>query len=707
MPVTEYSPLDEMDRADAARLAPLVADRTRNAADDVRQAGSLDDDENFLSIRELRQQYLDYLNTKTDEIAEQQDARRYYHGAQLDADQRRILQARHQPVQIWNRTGRKINQIVGVVERMRSDPKAQGRNPKSEAGAEVATQSIRYVCDANEFKNTINPIILMQAGIDGVAGVQLVLQDGDKGDPDVGLTFVIGDEYFYDPRSYSFNFRDVRFEGIAKWLDLDAAIEIFPDKEDLLSGMFDAGSDLSTNPDREIQWLMSSQKRLRMVEHWYRFKGRWCWAFYVGCVLLDQGVSPFYDEKGNTCSSFEMFSASIDHDGDRYGFVRNFKGPQDALNQGKSKTLALANSRRVITEKGAVDDVERSRIEVSRHDGYVEVNPGKQFKVDDTHPDIATFSAFTDDARNELDGFANVNLAATTGTGLTNLSGKAIELLRQPGMAELGPFVLAHRAFKLGLYRKIWNAVSRHWTAERWIRVNSNDKLAQFIQLNGVDLDEFGRPVIVNAVGQLDVDIVLDEGPDIVSMMQELSDSLKGYPPGTFPPQVLIEMDPRLPRSEKDRLLKLMAPKPEQMQAQQEAAKLNMQGMVAKNAKTAADTQRTLALAEQATATAAEKRAKVTTEAARAGHLARASHLDAAEFVRDSLLEAHKVMQPFLDGQQGQGGQQPQPQQQQAAPIGAGASSSPMAGARKARDGHLYVKDPQRPGKYLRVEQAA
>jgi hypothetical protein len=83
-------------------------------------------------------------------------------------------------------------------------------------------------------------------------------------------------------------------------------------------------------------------------------------------------------------------------------------------------------------------------------------------------------------------------------------------------------------------------------TAERWIRVNNNEKIAQFIQLNGVDLDPYGRPVIVNAVGALDVDIVLDQGPDLTLMMEETYDILKGYPPGTFPPQVLIEMNPSL-----------------------------------------------------------------------------------------------------------------------------------------------------------------
>jgi hypothetical protein len=662
MPLVEYSPLDQMDRADNARLAPLVRQQEPETTADLSKhqaVGNGSEDGEFLSVGELRRQYLEYLDSKVDEIEEQKDSRRYYHGAQLTGEQLRVLQARHQPIQIWNRISRKVNGIVGVVERMRCDPKAEGRNPKSESGAEVATQSIRYVLDGSQFKNSINYWCLLQTGIDGVGGVQLVLEKGDKGDPDASIHWVIGDEYFYDPRRYRFDYKDVRYEGIAKWLDLEAAVEMFPDRRDDLTGLFQGDSDLTTNADREIKWVISTTQRLRLIEHWYKHRGRWCWAFYVAGVLLDQGVSPFYDEKGNSCSSFEMFSPFIDQDGDCYGFCRQFKGPQDAVNQGKSKTLALANSRRVIAEKGAVDDVEIARREVARHDGYVEVNPQKQFKVDDTHPDIQTFSAFTDDAKAEIDGYANANIAAMTGAGLSNLSGKAIELLRQPGMAELGPFVLCHRMFKLNLYRKIWNTVQRHWTKERWLRVNDDQKLAQFIQLNGVDLDEWGRPVIVNAVGQLDVNIVLDEGKDIITMMQEISDKLAKYPPGTVPPQVLIEMDPDLPRSQKDKLLQMMQPKPEQVQAQQAAQRIQLEGAAARNAKTAAETQRVLAQAEQASATASEKRAKVTTEAARAGHLAHAAHLDAAGFVRDSILEAHKVMAPFLNPPTPQG----QPQQ--------------------------------------------
>ncbi len=646
MPQTFSALTQTMDRADRARLMPLVRqdnEKDNNPDEDKRDGtiGEDDDASQFLSVLTLHRQLQDYLSAKVEEIEEQKDSRRYYHGAQLTAEQRKVLQSRHQPVQIWNEVGRKINGIVGQVERMRCDPKGVGRDPKSEQGAEIATQSVRYVCDANQFKNTIEPYVLLQSGIEAIAGVQLVLRAGDKGDPDVGLHPVIGDEYFYDPRSYNPNFKDVRYEGIMKWLDVEAAGEMFPEKRDDLEALFQGDSDLTTNPDREVKWLILSQRRVRMIEHWYKHRGKWCWAFYCANVLLDQGVSPFADDLGNSESSFEMFSTAIDHDGDRYSFVRNFKGPQDALNQGKSKQLALANSRRAIADKGAVDDVEIARRELARHDGYVEKNPGKDLKVEDTHPDIATFSAFTEDAKKWMDSFANADVAAMTGPGgITNISGKAIELLRQPGMAELAPFVLAHRSWKLGVYRKIWNAVKRHWTAERWIRVNSNDKLAQFIQINGVDLDQWGRPTIVNAVGSLDVNIVLDMGPDLVSMMEETYDMLKGYPPGTFPPQVLIEMNPNLPRSEKDRLLQLMAPKPQPPDPMAEMMKrLALENAAGKNAKQAAETQRAAAAAEQAAATAEEKRAGI-------GHDQASVHLDAATWLRDTLLQAHQIANP-------------------------------------------------------------
>lgn len=668
MPYQEAT-LNQVSAMDRARRVPLM--RTTDPGDPARderkrEADVGDEDKaEFLPVRTLRTQYIDYLTTKVDEIEEQKEGRYYYHGAQWTPAQLRILRDRRQPPQTWNDTKRKINSIVGLIERMRSDPKAAPKRPDSEAGAQIATESIRTVLSENMFKD-IEYLSLLQCGIEGRAGVQMVLQEGDQGDPDVGLAWVIGDEYFYDPKSYRLDFTDNRYEGIAKWLEVDEAVDLFPDKEELLRSLVEGDSDLTTNADREFKWVITASKRLRLIEHWYKHRGRWCWAFYVSTVLIDQGASPFFDERGKSCSSFFMFGANVDHDGDRYGFVRDLKGPQDALNQGKSKTAHLANTRLLKGTKGAVDDVEVARREAARADGYLETNPGGTLEFIDTKPDLAAFNGFATDAKSWLDGYANTNLAAMTGVGgPSQLSGRAIELLRQPGMAELGPFILAQRGWKLRVYRGVWNAIQRHWTKERWLRVNKSDKLYQFIQLNGVDLDQWGRPVIVNAVGQLDVDIELDEGRDIASSMQELYDDLRAYPPGTFPPQVLIEMSPA-PRSEKDRILAMLAPKPPPPGSPQEMAqRLQLEHAAGVNAKLGADIADKHASAEQRMARAAKDRAGVTTEAAKAGHLAHSAHLDASEFARDTLIEAHEMALRFAQPQQQGGAPQPRQNPQQ------------------------------------------
>ena len=648
------SVLDQLQSADTARLMPLAPPPgEREAARKPKPVKENDEDkEQYLDVRKLRTQYVDYLTTKVDEIEEQKDARHYYHGAHWTPEQIAILRRRHQPPSTWNRVSRKINGIVGLVERMRSDPKALPRTVKSEQGANIATQVIRYVLDANDWKG-VDPWCLLQSSIDGVAGVQKVLTQGDQGDPDIALPWVIGDEYFYDPKSYRQDFADARYEGIAKWLDIGEAIELFPDKEEELRSLIEGDADLTTNADREYKWVISATQRLRMVEHWYKNIGKWCWAFYVGNTLLDEGLSPFFDEKGKSARAFHMFSVAVDHDGDRYGFVRGLKGPQDSFNQSRSKMLHIANSRRLILEKGAVDDVERTRIEWARPDGVVEVNPGKKIEPDERPQDLAAFSKFSDDAKNEIDQFANTNVGVLTGASLASISGRAIELLRQPGMAELGPFVLAWRQWKLGLYRAIWNTAQRHWKSERWIRLMDDDaQKAQFMQINGLSLDQWGRPAMVNAIGALDVDIILEEGPDIASAMQDTYDALKGYPPGTFPPQVLIEMS-AMPRAEKNRILKMMAPQQPPPDPHAELAKkLALEGAAIKNAKTAAEARKTDASVDQVRADAEQKRAKVGESVARSGHLAAQSHLDAAEFVRDTYREAHEIIH---------GGQQQQP----------------------------------------------
>jgi hypothetical protein len=621
-------------------------------------------------VSKLRRQYLDYLGTKQPEIEEQKIARRYYHGAQWSAEAVKALRDRRQPIITYNRVAPKINGIVGLVERLRQDPKAYPRNPRNESGASVATQSIRAVLDGVAWQ-MMSSEVCRKAAIEGLGGVALELKKGDHQDPDVSLEVIYNEDFFYDPRSRSDDFSDCRFMGLGKWIDENEAIEMFPDQEELISGIINTGSDMTTNADNEYKWILVTERRLRLVEHWYIEDGKWYWCFYVGEIWIDGDISPFVNQDGHTISRFIMFSASVDHDADRHGFVRDMQGAQDEINQRRSKALHISNSRRLILERGAVNDVETARREWARPDGVLEVNPNKQAKPDDTQADLAAQLSFLQEAKQEIERIANVTPSVGQGEMPKNLSGRAINLLQQGATAELGPFVISYRNFKLRVYRAIWFAITRFWTAERWIRVNDDQGLAQFIQINGVDVDQRGIPVVVNAVGQIDVDIILDEGPDVVNMMADSFDILLGMAQAgmQIPPDVFVELAPLQSSVKASIMQKLQAaqnnPQAAQMaQIQQQLAQLQV-------AHEQARIQGTLAHVDERKASTLQKVAQAQKAGADATKSATEAHSNVHETMRENIATLQGLMSPNQGAPQGQQApqQQPQPQQPQQYPL--------------------------------------
>jgi hypothetical protein len=307
-------------------------------------------------------------------------------------------------------------------------------------------------------------------------------------------------------------------------------------------------------------------------------------------VELMKGVSPFIDEKGKTFPRYRMFSCAVDHDGDRYGFNRNLKSPQDQLNHFNSKKSHIANTRRIISEKGAVDDIEIARREWGRPDGWVETNPGLKVEPDSTTlNDFKGLAELATESRTYLENFGpNPSLI---GQGLEDSSGRAIQLLQQAAIAELGPYLAAYKNWKIRVYRDIWNIVQRYWTSERWIRVTDDQNLAQFFQINKLSIDQYGRPAIVNAIGSLDVDIIIDEAPDSVNMQADAMQVLQTLGPQFAQqfPDIAIELSP-LPQSVKKPMLdkiqaKQSAPPPPdpKVAGQLQIAQVKAQGDVAQN----------------------------------------------------------------------------------------------------------------------------
>jgi hypothetical protein len=560
-----------------------------------------DPGEEYWTLGKMKRAYTDYIGSKQEEIQEQQSARCYRHGAQWTVAQVEVFNLRKQPVVTYNRIGRKIDAIVGLLEKIKHDPKGFPRNPRQtdEAGAELATSVVRYVLDT-ELRESRMPFSIEHGAIDGIGGVEMLLTKGDHGDPDIGFALVQPDSFFYDPRSYAHDFSDARYMGQAKWLDLEDAKTLAPPgKEDEIGSGF-TGSDLTSNPDREKRWfdVNPEHKRVRVVEIWYRHKNGWCWCIFTGGMKLQEGKGYFKDEKGQQICKFLMFSSFIDQDGDRYGFIRNLRSSQDEINQRRSKGLHELNSRRIKAEDGAFGDVEVARREAVKPDGVVIYNKGFEMEFDDQTrlANVEGQLKFLEDAKNEIENFGPS--PALIGQGLEYKSGRAINLLQQAGIAELGPFVLNIKNWKLRLYRAIWNAAKQYWVDERWIRVTDAEGIAQSVQVNGVQVDpQMMIPRLVNSLSQLDVNFTLDEGPDEVNMMADSYDTLIALSAqgAKVPPEILIELAPVAASTKRKLLSMLQKPDPVAEQAKQ----ITLQGEGAKVEETKSKTALNLAKAQE------------------------------------------------------------------------------------------------------------
>ncbi|MBS1725038.1 MAG: hypothetical protein JSS66_19025 [Armatimonadetes bacterium] len=541
-------------------------------------AVSIEAEDDGLSLVALRKQFTDFASVKLREIDEAREAWRYYHGQQWTDEQIKVLRRRGQPVITFNRLARKINGLVGVVQKLRNDPKAFPRTIRSQGGADLATSVLRYVLDTSRWIDTERDSVLA-ACVAGIGVGELSLVQGDQQDPDIRFDEVDPFTYFYDPRSVKPDFSDARYDGVSRWVSEDEVEEMFPGKgKDLAQD----SSGYETTPydfDREFLWI-NERKRIRLVEHWYKHRGQWKYCIYANWTVLARGVSPFKDEDDNTRSRYVKFSAGVDQDGDRYGFVRIMKGPQDAINQHRSKAMHIMNTRQVIARQGAFTDTEKARREIARPDGFVEYNGQKDdIQIVTGDQEFLKQTQYFQDAREEIENYGPS--PAIVGTGINQRSGRALAMMQQNGIAELGPFLGSYRRWKLEIYRSIWCAVRTHWQAQRYVRVTDDQDMAQFIQINALRVGPNGMPQLINSVAALDVDIILDEGPDTTNVMGDVNDTLMALASSGMqvPPQVIIETS-TLPKTVKDKLNGMMNQPPNPMQMQAQA--LELQGAQAK-----------------------------------------------------------------------------------------------------------------------------
>ena len=563
--------------------------------------------------------------------------RDYYDGWQLTDDEIAQLKARGQPPVVINRIKPKIDWLRGLEAQRRTDPRAFPRTPQHEQDAEAATDAIKFVCDNQNF-DAVASTTFENMLIEGFGGCEVTHRQTRKG-VEIVITPLHWDRIFYDPHSRKADFSDARFLGYVVWMDTSEAKRRWPEAaEGIDHTVANLGETYDDRPDR-FKWADRQRSRVRIVQMWYREGATWHWCIFSGESKLQSGPSPYVDGDGNSLCPMEIQSAYVDRENQRYGVARSMIDVQDEINRRRSKALHLLTMRQTLSERGAVDSVAAMKRELARPDGHVEVTPDMRFEILNTNDLSAGQFSLLQEAKNEIEGMAAASVLG--GQEGASASGRAVLAKQQGAMVELAPIFDRFQMWKKRVYEQIWARVRQLWTEERWIRVTDDERNVRFVGLNQpVTLADqlrempeqqalgmarqiglvpgdprLAMPVgIRNNVAELEVDIILDEGPDAPTLEGETFEALvqlasSGAVP--IPPEMLVEVTPGLRRDAKDRLLQAMQAQQQQaaQQAQSEAAREDAKARAeidADAAKALADQAQAMKYAAEAGATTAE-----------------------------------------------------------------------------------------------------
>lgn len=441
------------------------------------------------TLADWKMRLRDYMSTTQERRKKSELNFKYYDGDQLTADELSKLEERGQPDVVINRFRVAINGILGVVSRSRTDPRAYPRTPGDEDASDVATDCLRYVTQRNRFKFT--KVQRMKEYLLGGTCAILVGVNED-GDPD--LIPIRWEEFFADPRSRSPDYSDARYMGLAKWMYADE-VKGMKDDDSAFSAEIDAAIDTGqagglsagngsddTFDDRPTDqgWIDTKTKRLMVVEIYERCKGTWHFCKFWEGGIIEEGISPYLDDKKRPCNPIAAQSCYVTIDNERMGYGDDLRPIQDEINKRRSKALWEVSSSQIEASDPSAIEVEadNARIEAARPDGVIPYGWKKVSGTDKSAGNMALLS----EAKNEMERFSPNQ--AMLGRQGSDTSGRALLARQQAGLVELAVPLDQFEDWELRVYMQIWYRCKQYWTEPMWIRVTDDIEDPRFVGLN-------------------------------------------------------------------------------------------------------------------------------------------------------------------------------------------------------------------------------
>jgi hypothetical protein len=340
----------------------------------------------------------------------------FYDGLQWTEEDAAELHERYQAPLVFNKVKPSINWMLGTEKRTRFDYKILPREESDVQGAEVKTKVFKYLSDCNRL-----PFERSQVFKEMVCAGMGWLEDGINTEPGQEIIYAGGESWrnvLHDSMSVKLDYSDGRYIFRWRWMDIDIAEAMFPDRKEVLrSGAIDADS--IAEKDEEIWYLgartnselaefsrftrhrnVSSQgstgfnrrQRVKIIECWHRvpepakvMRGNGALdgeifdktnpahveavqseevtlastTYMKMRVMLFTESHPLWDGESpyrhNRFPLTPVWCYRRARDGMPYGMIRDIRDAQEDYNKRASKALFILSTNRVIMDKGAID----------------------------------------------------------------------------------------------------------------------------------------------------------------------------------------------------------------------------------------------------------------------------------------------------------------------------------------------------------------
>lgn len=433
----------------------------------------------------------------------------YYHGDQLSPDILMQMKARSQPPLKFNLIKSIVNLVTGQEIQGRTDVKFVGHEDSDTLPSKFLTDIYRQLNAETYF--SYEQTMAFQDGVIGGRGA--LWQDIDTDTGELEREYLDWQEVFWDSASKRIDYADARHVFHAKFVDLDVAIEMFPDKEKELRKIattqaetedmykIDHAKDNNGRGDTYFdellddptKWYDPQRERVRLVEAWYYELNANKKNEIYTCVFAENIFISEPEPYGRDHQKFPIIPTYFMRDryNRPYGLVKDLIDPQDVINRSFSKSMHILGTRQILAEKGALPNINKVQEEICKPDAIInDFEDGSltnnKVRIEESRGDAQMAFQHFEIGVTAMNRVSGVN-PELQGLSSNVRSGTAISMRLRQGNTVLTSIYDALEKTKKRCAELYVYLIAQYWTAEKVLRYRMPNGQIEEIKANSTE----------------------------------------------------------------------------------------------------------------------------------------------------------------------------------------------------------------------------